>query len=670
MSTALTWDAAQKLAAQNYSASVAGGRQIITYKPSNRKGIPFEWPTTPAIPTATEMDVAQSTWFNYNPVTATADAPSQGQARLTYLRGNTSNEGTVGNLYRARNRTCSYSGATPVLCAAGTNTGALGDTVNSAPLYVAQPPFAYTDSTYTTFNTLYKNRLPMVYVGANDGMLHGFDAATGVEKFAYVPSPVYANLSRLTAANYAHRYFVDGDSIAGDVQITGNVTAANPGGWTTVLVNTLRKGGQGIFALDITDPTKFSQSTTDAAKMALWEFTDTNDKDLGYTFSQPSIVKMANGKWAAIFGNGYNNTDADGNASTTGNAVLYILYIEDGASGWTSSNWVKIDTGVGITVTNTTPNGLATPTAVDVNNDGVVDYVYAGDLRGNLWKFDVSSANAVQWNLSTNRKILFTAKDSLGNTQPITARPTVGTHTASLAGYMVYFGTGKYLETTDASTTGATTQTFYGVWDDINSLSKAPPLTTPSPPTRADLLQQTVINTQTVNSSDYRVISKNAMVWRAGSPASPNYVGWYLDLPTTGERQVTNPVLRGGRIIFTTVIPSNDPCTDGGDGWLMELATNNGGQLSVTPFDTNGDGKFDALDLVTFSGSGSPVATGGTKFKGIPSGPVILNGGPGPQPACLGGECKFISSSDGKINSVNENPDKDGYVRESWRQLR
>jgi type IV pilus assembly protein PilY1 len=663
VSTTHDWDAGQKLAEQEFDT----GRTIFTFKPSGNVGIPFVWPSNPASPSATEMDTTQSAWLNYNPVTATADVPSQGEARLDYLRGDGSNEGALGLGYRARSRICSYDAQQkPVYCAvpaAGATTGVLGDTINSAPLYVGRSPFSYTDNSYATYRTSTASRTPMVYVGANDGMLHGIEAATGVEKFAYVPSSVYRNLSRLTAANYAHRFFVDGDPIAGDVRIATNVTGSNPGGWTTILVSTLRKGGQGVFALDISDPSTFTQTPTNAANTVLWEFTDTNDRDLGYTYSQVQIVRMANDKWAAIFGNGYNNTDADGNASLTGNAVLYILYIEDGVDGWAAGDWVKIDTGVGITVTNTTPNGLATPTATDVDRDGKVDFIYGGDLRGNMWRFDVRSNNDSQWTMVANHKVVFTAKDSGGIAQPITARPTIGLHPASLAGYMVYFGTGKYMETTDATSAGSTTQTFYGVWDDINGLSGITP-----PSTRAGLLQQTVVGTPIINGSDYRIISDNAMVWRAGSPApSPSYVGWYLDLPTLGERQVTNPVLRGSRAIFTTVIPSNDPCTNGGEGWLMELDIANGGRLDETPFDTNGDMIFDNNDKTSF-GTGT-VATGGTRFKtGIPSAPVILNGGTGG--ACLGGECKFISSSDGIINSVNENPDEGGNVRESWRQQR
>lgn len=660
VSSTFSWEAGQKLAQQNFST----GRNIFTYKSAaaanKRKGIPFVWPVTPATPTADELEVAQTDWLNYNSVSATADVPSQGQARLDYLRGDASNEGTLGNMYRPRYRACSYTGLTPVICPAGTNKGALGDTIDSAPLYIGKPPFAYSDLSYKTFRTTYASRTPMVYIGSNDGMLHGFDAATGVEAFAYIPSKVYSNLSRLTSTTYAHHYFVDGDSVAADAEINSN--------WKTVLVGTLRKGGQGVFALNVTDPkpSTLSQSVTNAANLVLWEFTDADDVDLGYTYSQPSIVKMASKKsgknqWAVVIGNGYNNTDADGGASTTGNAVLYVLFIEDGASGWTAgSSFIKIDTGVGVTVSNTTPNGLATPTPVDIDGDGIVDYIYAGDLRGNLWKFDVRSTTATDWSSSTNRKILFTAMDSANIPQPITGRPTVGPHPASLAGYMVYFGTGKYLETSDASTVGATTQTFYGVWDDINGLS-----TVATPMTRANLQAQTVINTQTVLGFDYRVISNTPLVWNTGAGAGS--VGWYLDLPTTGERQITNPVLRSGRIIFTTLIPSNDPCASGGDGWLMELNVANGGQLPTSPFDTNGDGTFGAADLVTVSGS--PQAPGGRKFIGIPSAPVVVNSGIGSNPACLGGECKYISSSDGTINKINEDPGYD-KGRESWGQTR
>ena len=317
----------------------------------------------------------------------------------------------------------------------------------------------------------------MVYVGANDGMLHGFDGLTGAEKLAYVPSPVYANLSKLTATPYSHRYFVDGTPTIGDAYFSG--------AWHSVLVGGLRAGGQGIYALNVTDPTQFAE--TNASSLVMWEFTDANDADLGYTFSRPNVVKMADGSWAAVFGNGYNNTEADGHASTTGAAVLYIVNVQTGAL------IKKISTGVGSSQDPTgasRPNGLATVTPVDVNQDGITDYIYGGDLFGNLWKFDVTATSSGSWDVAFHSggaaSPLFKACGgntcNSGNAQAITTRVTVG-YGPNRIGYMVYFGTGKYLEATDVN--DLSTQTLYGIWD------KNDGTTTVSG--RSTLLQQTIL---------------------------------------------------------------------------------------------------------------------------------------------------------------------------------
>ena len=636
--TAPTWDAGLVLAGQHFDS----GRQIITYKPSNRTGVPFR---------LASLDASQSTALNFNPITAAADVPSQAQARLNYLRGDASNESSTppALIYRPRLRMC---GALP--CPAGTNTGVLGDIINSPPLYIGAPPFDYPASfgpvSYPAFRDLpaNRNRTPMIYVGANDGMLHAFDAATGNEKFAYVPSKVYGNLSRLAHTPYAHKAFADGGSMAGDV-ILGGV-------WRTILVSNLRKGGQGVFALDITDPSTFTTAETNANNLLLWEFTDTNDADLGYTYGDPSIVRMHNGKWAAIFGNGYNNSEADGAASTTGRAVLYILVLEDytKAGGWIlGTNFFKLTTGVGSVAT---PNGLASPAAVDNDGDNIVDQIYAGDLQGNMWRFDVTSSSANTWTLPASRNLVFAA----GTSQPITVRPQVRQHPDGYPGNMVHFGTGKYIENSDASIVGATTQTFYGIWDESGLAN----------PTRTNLLEQRVTSTTTITGVDgvtrsFRVTTDNPIVWRAGTPVpSPSYIGWYMDLPTPGERQVTNPVLSGSRIIFITTIPSDDPCSVGGNSWLMELKASSGQRLGATPFDTNGDGIFNSLDLL----SGTPAS--GQSITGIGQGPVIRAGG---NPAtCTGPRCreqKLIGSSDGTIKTPLENPDTCSYCRAGWREL-
>ncbi len=605
-----SWDAGQKVNTQNYDS----GRNIITYKPSGSTGIPFRWPINSASPTSTELDSVQIDALNKN---ASGVIDGQGAARLDFLRGSNSNEGS-GNGYRVR------------------PNSKLGDLIHSAPYYVASPAFNYPSSfepvPYPNFVSSYQNRTPMIYIGANDGMLHGFDANSGVEKLAYIPAAVYNNLSKLSSPNYSHRYFVDGSPTVGDAYYAG--------AWHSVLLGGLGAGGQSFFALDVTNPASFSESN--AASIVRWEFTDSSDTDtdatmryaLGYSFSQPSLVKMANGKWAAVFGNGYNNTEADGHASTSGYAVLYILDVETGAV------LTKINTRSGSA---TTPNGLATPIPVDTNGDGVTDYIYAGDLLGNIWKFDVTGTSPSQWKVAfgnaANPAPLFTAKDATNNPQPVTTRLEVGKHPVS--GVIVYFGTGKYLETTDNLTTSS--QTFYAIWDDDTQVIG-----------KSALLQQQVIDVL----NDYRITSNNIIDWNT-------HKGWYIDLPTSGERQVTDSQLRNGKIIFTTMIPDTTVCSYGGSGWLMEMDALSGSRLLDPALDVNGDGKINSADII-FSG-GSNVPPSGKKMSGIPSAPGILGGAGGSSTSGL--ENKYLNLSSGTIEKILESAGLGGSGRVSWKQI-
>ena len=608
-----TWDASTLLPS-------ATSRNILTYKPSAAKGIPFRWPATPASPTTTELDVSQSTVIGSSGV-------------LAYLRGDGSNEGTGTSNYRVRAAT------------------KLGDIVYSAPVYVGKPSSGWSDAIesakYSDFVTAKASRTPILYAGANDGMLHGFNAATGVEVLGYVPSKVYSKLALLSSKTYSHRYYVDGAPTNQDVFFAG--------AWHSVVVGGLNGGGQGIYALDVTTPS-FTEAA--AAATVLWEFTDTDnaatsitdgDADLGYTYSQPAIGKMHNGKWAAIFGNGYNNTDSDGSASTSGNAVLYIVDVQTGEL------IKKIDTSKGMTASanGTTPNGLSSPMAVDVDGDDVIDYIYAGDLQGNMWKFDVAAANPTSWDsayTSTGKpQPLFTAM--MGTTpQPITTRPEVGRHPQG--GYLVYFGTGKYIETSDNITTGATTQTFYGIWDNSAAVTTG----------RTDLLQQKILAEVTSNSSDWRLTSVTAADWAT-------HKGWYMDLYNTqggatsnyGEKQVSNPIIRNQRIIFTTLTPSSAVCSGGGFSWLMELNPENGGRLSETPFDVNKDGYFNSDDYLTGGTVTAKAPTSGTKLgDGIAGAPTIIK--------CKGIECKYLSQSSGALKKLSENPGV-ASGRVSWREI-
>lgn len=615
-----SWDA---------STVLPSSRTIITYKPSNRRGIPFAWPSNPSTPAATEMDTSQSSAVGSSAV-------------LDYLRGSSANEGTGPTNYRQR------------------LISKLGDIVNSSPVYVGKPASGYSDTIvatapYSTFVNNNANRTPVLYVGGNDGMLHAFRGTDGVELLGFVPSSVYLNLPLLASKTYSHRYFVDGSPTVADVYFGG--------AWHTVLVGGLNGGGQGIYALDVTNPSAFQQSN--ASSLVLWEFLDRDrdssttsnnnfDADLGYTYSQPAIGKMQDGSWVAIFGNGYNNTESDGSASSTGSAVLYIVDIQNG-------NLIrKIDTGKGYASSpnGSTPNGLSSPALVDIDGDEVIDFIYAGDLQGNLWKFDVTATAPNNWDSAFksggNPAPLFTAR--FGTTpQPITIRPEVGEHPQG--GYFVYFGTGKYIETGDNSATGATTQTFYGIWDNGNAVGNS----------RSSLLKQEILAEVTSNGELWRLTSNNIPNW-AGNSANK---GWYIDLYNTqggntnnyGEKQVSNPVLSNRRIIFTTLIPAAGVCTSGGDSWLMELNPETGARLNATPFDVNNDNIFSSGDYLTGGNVTTASPVGGRKLTGGISGTPAIMYDPSTKK-----ELKYFSQSSGVLKQVKENPGA-ASGRVSWREI-
>jgi type IV pilus assembly protein PilY1 len=649
----VNWDAGNVINGQDPDT----GRSIITYRKDTLTGVPFRFPN---------LSSTQQLALQDDPTTSTVDNDGKGSSRLDWLRGDSSNEGT-GNQFRVR-------------------SSKLGDMVHSAPFFVGAPNFRYPDSlesvSYSSFVATNQNRTSVVYAGANDGMLHGFNAATGAEVLAYVPNRIYSGLSTLTDPAYVHRYYVDGTPTVGDAFING--------AWKSVLVGTMRSADQSLFALDVTTPAGFTEAN--AGNIALWEFSDTDDADLGFVFGRVSIAKMANGKWAAIFGNGYNNSQADGNASTTGNAVLFILFLEEGTDGaWTAGEFIKIDTGAGSVAT---PNGLASAAPIDINGDIVVDFIYAGDLEGNMWKFDVTSTNPSNWkvdyNAGTTPLPLFTACTdttcSPTNRQPITTRPEIGTHPAGEPGFVVYFGTGKYVETNDNSILSQKTQSFYGVWDKNESTLTAFD--------RSDLLEQTIVEeiNQTFDTNGdgvadspvtARISSDNQIIWHtgtgtpSGSPAT-THLGWRLDLFNTnkgastanfGERQVSDAILRNGRIIFTTLLPSTDPCTFGGSGFLMEVDAADGGRLPESPFDFNLDDGFDEDDKInsTIDANGDGIAdlipaSGKKSDVGMITTPTILSDG--------NRELKFASGSTGGIDSTVENPGPGTTGRQSWKQLR
>ena len=554
--------------------------RVIITKGATSDGVPFRWSTT-------DLTAAQQNALNQN---AAGTTDNLGSSRVDYLRG------TEVTGFRAR-------------------SSKLGDIVNSNPLYVGPPAAGYSDVDhpgYLAFRTGLLSRKPMVYVGANDGMLHGVNAAldfstvaagvpatdAGKEVLAYVPSMVFTNLSRLTDLKYYqpqnHRYFVDGSPMSADAYLNST--------WKSVLVGGLGAGGRGFYALDITNPDNFTEAN--AASLLLWEFTQDNDADMGFAFNHPpshnsgqakQIVKMANGKWAAIVGNGYN--------STSGKAALFILFIEDGIDGtWDTSEFVKI-------VVDTSGNGLSTPTPVDSDGDGLVDTVYAGDLKGNLWKFlvgpgagtdsvaDVVTASSTTWrpafstlDCSTATPMtctpLFSATDGAtpAVAQPITWPPEVALHPQG--GKVVLFGTGKYLGEQDMNSIGI--QTIYGIYDND-------PLGEPVSG-RSDLTPRT-LGTQVVGTTTFRVSQPGCGTNPLPTcPATPK--GWYANLPTSGERMTGIPKIADDKIVFNTFIPSEGACSSGGTGWLMSMDYLTGGQPITRVFDTNSDTQINSSDAI------------------------------------------------------------------------
>ncbi len=509
--------------------------------------------------------------------------------------------------------------------------------MHSAPTYVGVPNFDYPANletlAYSSFASSQASRTPMVYIGANAGMLHAFRADNGNEEFAYVPLGVYGNLSQLTDPGYSHKNYVDGPLTAGDAFLGGQ--------WRSVLLGGLGSGGQSYFALDITDPTSASEGVPENTVM--WEY---SDDDLGYSFAQAAIVKMANGHWAAVFGNGYNNTEADGSPSATGRAYLYIVNLETGAL------IKKIDTGVGSVGT---PNGLSTPAPVDLDGDHVVDAIFAGDLRGNLWKFAVDDADISTWEVAYSSGAtpipLFVAEDSLGTAQPITTRPEVARNPAT-GDLLVIFGTGKYLELVDTDPATIGRQSIYGVNDSGGLYSSYD---------RDDLVEQAVVSTTTNDGREYRMVENN--------PVAFNHTikGWRLDLPDAGEMVISPPLLRHEQVVFTTVVPSSDVCVVGGTSWFMEIDFVTGGRIPDGVIDVDGDRAISAADKLDFIVNGSTVSaavSGRRSIEGFLSPPLILSSEAGPT------ELKVFATSLGGVETVTEKAAETTAGRVSWRQLK
>ncbi|WP_288132566.1 PilC/PilY family type IV pilus protein [Microbulbifer sp.] len=439
----------------------------------------------------------------------------------------------------------------------------LGDIVNSSPVFAGRKNYNFHmlsedlgGHKYQEYLETKSTRKEVVYVGANDGMLHAFDAENGTELFAYVPSGVYSKLKDLSSPNYGtsnkpHEYNVDGPLFVGDAYVDGE--------WKNLLVGTLGAGGRGVFVLDVTDPNNFNESDV------LFEITgDSFSGELGNVVDTPVIAPTEDG-WKLFFGNGYNSTGEK--------AHLFVVDLE-----------APLTRTEIVTASNSGANGLA-GAALLADGTGAITSAYAGDLLGNMWKFEVAKkGNSTAWQLALSGGPLFTARypsadpDADDAIQPITSTPTLGLNRKKDNAVMVYFGTGSYLTSNDNSSTGV--NSVYAIADQGSAVSG-----------RDALMEKSISE-----SGDVRdVVNNDNTDWWSDKS------GWFMDFDTApGERVTSKPLLEHDRLLFPTMIPSSDPCAFGGSGWMMELIAVGDQDNSHSIFGE--DGKKSEYAIIGYSG--------------------------------------------------------------------
>lgn len=569
-------------------------------------GAPFKWTADNANFSPDQKTLLTRTGTDGGP---TGTVGANGDNRVKFLRG-------------ARGLECPASGCTPEK-PFRQRWSSQGSIVNSEVWYVGAPVSNYALNGYPAFTRTWSKRKPMLYVGGNDGMLHGFTAEDGTERIAYVPRGVIRDLSKLTnpSFNNNHQYFVDGSPMTGDVFDSA---------WKTLLIGTLGAGGRGYFILDVTNPGKTDSTSssnfteTNANSLVVMDKTQPpstttvgNDDvdDLGHIFAKPvmddanlqrttQIVRMNNNRWAAVMGNGYN--------SANGRAVLLIQYL-DGAK-----ELLRIPT-----LTTDTNNGLSAPRLVDISGDGRPDVVYAGDLKGNLWKFLINTEDPSQWGLAmwegkAAGTPLFTANRGTGHSantnsstrQSITAVPSVRVNdrtkkitdgdlekTVFVGGMMVAFGTGRNITKLDQAEQQQ--QTLYSVLDNTRYEREMTGTAPNEKPTgrvkvcattggacgklvktsadlpqavaQSDLVQSTIPDAaaQTRDGRQFWKVNATTLNWSEKK-------GWFLDFPETRERLLKPMQFYDGSnlLAVSTQIPAKgsrlDPAVESCEGGAVD----------------------------------------------------------------------------------------------------
>ena len=598
-----TWTAATKL---NAMATPATSRKIFMGNDGATKpqtAVPFVWPAPGGEGVSGIEGVVQTALDKPAPA---APADSQGQARLNYLRGDKSKE--IANL------PASPAPVTPFPFR--TRNSLLGDIVNSGVAYSGAPTTSINDSGYQAFYAANAARTAAVFVGANDGMLHAFDASTGTtggdELFAYIPSWLRSKLSALTVPSYLnnHQSYVDGTPVVAEalVDVSGTPT------WKTVLVSGTGAGGQGVFALDVTNPSAFN------ASKVMWEFTHADDPDMGNVTGRPQILKMRTSaygaatttyKWFAVVGGGLNSYV--GSSYGTGYPALFLLDLSKpagspwvlAAPGVAAPNYYKISLPVGGDLSLLTTGGLTASTATGLINFKAalgsareVTHMFMGDLHGQLWKLDFSVVGSADWNIvklspfktGTSPNLIpyplfIASSDAAGLVrQPITMSPSIAFGPVPDSSYIV-FGTGKYLEAADKTTTDQ--QSAYMVYDNG----------TATPDTNSGTRESAIsgrlrLKPGNVNSTTGVVSVPAFTIGRATTTDETTESvrsGWYFDYPLSGERQISNATVIGATAIFGSLIPSVTAAAStcaapdgGGNVYTVNIASGSGTRVRST----------------------------------------------------------------------------------------
>ncbi len=472
--------------------------------------------------------------FTWSNLTAAEKTALGGNADIVdYLRGDTSKEKLKGGSYRDR-------------------LSALGDLVNSSPELVGEPIdmsyHRYSWSGAADYRAFLsgpaKSRAPMIYVGGNDGMLHGFNSTTGVEVLAFIPAAVMAPinggsnvLKKYSEPAYSHLFSIDGSPVVADIYADGS--------WKSILIGGMGRGGNSLFAIDVTNPT-----AVDGNKV-LWDKAFT---ELGIYLGKPQIHRMESGDWAILVGYGINNS--------TNKSGLLVIDVKSG-------NIIKqLPTPAGSAGD---PNGISEVNVLDIDADGNVDWVYGGDLHGYVWKFDLSSASTSAWTIANAGQALFQAKDPSGTRQMITGG-VMSSIDPKTGKSWVFFGTGRYLNQDDPSNTQI--QTWYGIIDG------------PTVSSRSELVPRVI----TKVGEDRVVTGANTL--------DPTKKGWYMDLIDSRERIVDLPVVIGGDLVMNTMIPDTNVCNPSGSGYVMAVSPYVGGRLKKPFFDISNDDSFTPDDKV------------------------------------------------------------------------